>query len=70
MAKKAKHFIQKAIGGDKGALHRALGIPQGQKIPQDELKKAAAEPGKIGKEARLAETLEGFHKKRDGKAPK
>lgn len=64
MAKGKKNFIQKAIGGDKGALHRALGIPQGQKIPQADLAKAAQEPGKIGAQARLAETLEGFHKKR------
>lgn len=62
----AKHFIQK-IGMKKGALHKALGIPQGQKIPQALLQKAAKEPGKVGAEARLAETLEGFHKKRDGK---
>lgn len=59
----AKHFIQK-IGLKKGALHRALGIPQGQPIPKALLAKAAKEPGRIGKEARLAETLESFHKKR------
>ncbi len=63
MAKGHKNFIQKAIGGDKGALHRALGIPVGKPIPQAMLAKAAKEPGKIGQMARLAETLEGFHKK-------
>lgn len=65
MAAKPKKFIQKAIPkSHKGDLHKALGIPQGQPIPQSTLQKAAKEPGKIGQMARLAETLEGFHKKR------
>lgn len=64
MAKGKKNFIKNAIGGDKGDLHKALGIPQGQKIPLDVLDNAAKKPGKIGQMARLAETLEGFHKKR------
>ena len=65
MAKGKKNFIQQAVPkSHKGDLHRALGIPQGQPIPQSVLQKAAKEPGKIGQMARLAETLEGFHKKR------
>ena len=45
----------------KGALHAQLGIPQGQKIPQATLRRAASAGGKLGERARLAETLEGFH---------
>jgi hypothetical protein len=59
-----KNFIQKAVPkSHKGDLHKALGVPQGQPIPKAMLAKAAKEPGKIGQMARLAETLEGFHKK-------
>ena len=47
---------------NKGALHRALGVPQGEKIPEGKLKKAASAGGKLGKQARLAETLAGFKK--------
>jgi len=46
-----------------GALHRQLGVPQGQKIPQKKLQKAAGKGGKLGQRARLAETLAGFHAK-------
>lgn len=55
-------WIDKAIK-HPGALHKALGVPAGQKIPQAKLEKAAHAPGKLGREARLAETLEGFNKK-------
>lgn len=54
-------FIQ-GMHMKKGALHRQLGIPEGKKIPQKALKKAARKGGKLGKRARLAETLESFHK--------
>lgn len=47
-----------------GALHKELGVPQGQKIPQKKLTKAANAGGKEGKRARLAETLEGMHHKK------
>ena len=47
---------------NKGALHRALGVPQGNKIPESKLEKAAESGGKLGKQARLAETLKGFRK--------
>ena len=47
---------------NKGALHRALGVPQGKKIPESKLEKAAESGGKLGKQARLAETLKGFRK--------
>jgi hypothetical protein len=46
----------------KGALHSEMGIPEGKKIPEGKLKKAEHAGGKLGKRARLAETLKGFHK--------
>ena len=48
---------------NKGALHRALGVPEGKKIPDSKIKAAEKKGGKVGKEARLAETLKGFKKK-------
>ena len=55
-----KHWIQKAIKRP-GALHRALGVPQGKKIPAGKLAKAAKSKGRVGKEARLARTLSKLH---------
>jgi hypothetical protein len=43
-----------------GALHRDLGVPQGQKIPAKKLAAAAQKGGKVGQRARLAETLSGL----------
>lgn len=45
-----------------GALHKELGVPQGQKIPAKKLQKASHAGGKLGKRARLAETMKGFKK--------
>jgi hypothetical protein len=47
----------------KGALHRALGVPQGEKIPPAKIAKAAKAGGRLGKEARLAQTLGKLRKK-------
>jgi len=47
----------------KGALHRALDVPEGEKIPPAKLAKAAKAGGKVGKEARLAQTLGKLKKK-------
>lgn len=33
------------------ALHKALGVTQGQKIPERKLEKAAHQPGKVGRMA-------------------
>lgn len=55
-------WIQSAIK-KPGALHKQLGVPAGEKIPAKKLAKAAEKGGKLGKRARLAETL-----KRLGKA--
>lgn len=54
-------WIQGAIK-HKGALHKELGVPEGKKIPEGRLKKAEHAGGKLGKRARLAETLKGFKK--------
>ncbi len=54
------HWIQKAIK-HPGALHRQLGVPQGQKIPAGKLAAAAKKGGKLGERARLAKTLKGMH---------
>lgn len=51
-----------------GALHKSLGVPQGEKIPAKKLAKAEhSENPKLAKRARLAETLKGLHKKDGGK---
>ena len=56
----AKKWIAGAIK-HPGALHRALGVPKGQKIPATKLASAAKKGGKVGAEARLAKTLRSFH---------
>ena len=56
-----KHWLAGAIK-HPGALHKQLGVPQGQKIPEGKLEKAAGEGGTLGRRARLAETLKGMHK--------
>lgn len=71
MAKGGKNFIAGAIK-KPGALHRDLGVPQGEKIPAGKLAAAAKQPGKVGQRARFAETLKGMRKAKGGKvdAPK
>ena len=54
-----KNWIQKAIK-KPGALHKDLGVPAGKKSPSAKLAAATKKPGKVGKRARLAETLKGF----------
>ena len=57
----ASKWIAKAIK-HPGALHKDLGVPQGQKIPKGKLDKAAHAKGTLGRRARLAETLGKMHK--------
>jgi hypothetical protein len=57
----ATKWIQEATK-NKGGLHRALGIPEGKKIPAKTLEKASHAPGKLGKQARLAQTLKRLNK--------
>jgi hypothetical protein len=54
------YWIKNAIK-KPGALHKELGVAAGKKIPKEKLEKAAHKGGKLGKRARLAETLEGMH---------
>lgn len=55
-----KKWIQKAIK-KPGSLHKQLGVPQDEKIPAGKLAAAAKKGGKLGKRARLAQTLEKMH---------
>ena len=54
-----KNWIKDAIK-KPGALKKELGVKAGEKIPSSKLAAAAKKPGKMGKRARLAETLKGF----------
>lgn len=56
-----KKWIQGAIK-HPGALHRQLGVPEGEKIPAGKLESAAKAGGTLGKRARLAKTLKGLKK--------
>jgi hypothetical protein len=58
----SEKWIQKAIK-KPGALHKELGVPQGQKISAKKLTAAAKKPGKLGQRARLAQTLKGMKKR-------
>jgi hypothetical protein len=59
--RKKLHWIAKAIK-HPGALHKSLGVPAGQKIPEAKLEHAAAGSGVNAKRARLAETLKKLRK--------
>lgn len=60
-------FIQKAIK-HPGALHRDLGVPQGEKIPKSKIKAAEhSDNPKTAKRAQLADTMSKF---KDGGMPK
>jgi hypothetical protein len=56
-------WIQGAIK-HPGALHRELGVPEGEKIPHKKIMKAEhADNPLLAKRARLAETLGRLHKR-------
>ena len=57
----AKKWIQGAIKRP-GALHRALGVPEGEKIPAAKMRQArhSRNPG-VRKMASLAQTLSRMH---------
>lgn len=60
--KKPKKWIQ-AMHMKKGALHKEMGIPEGKKIPEKKLNKAAKSNNpKLAKRAVLAKTLRGLRK--------
>ncbi len=58
----AKKWIAKAIR-HPGALHKKLGVPEGQKIPAKKLAKAAKSNNPTTRrQVGLAKTLKGFKK--------
>ncbi len=59
MAKRTPNFHP---GGEKGKLHREMGIPEGQKIPAAELEAAthSKDPEKR-RDAIRAKTMKGWH---------
>jgi hypothetical protein len=59
MAKRVrKRWIQRALRKHKkGALHRQLGVPEGEVIPLSLLRDAAKAPGLLGQRARFALNL-------------
>lgn len=63
----AEKWIGSAIK-HPGALHEQLGVPEGETIPAKKLAAAASKGGKLGRRARLAETLKKLrHKGHPGK---
>lgn len=67
---KKKKWISGAVAEGKGKLHRKLGVPEGDKIPEEKLNEALHSKDKAErKEAQLAKTLKKFHpaaKKKSG----
>jgi hypothetical protein len=59
LTKSPKKWIAGAIG-KPGTLHKALGVPKGDKIPLSKLKAHDKGNSRTAKRARLAETLRGF----------
>jgi hypothetical protein len=57
----AEKWIQKAIK-KPGALSKQLGVPEKENIPAKKLAAAAKKGGKLGRRARLAQTLKSLHK--------
>ena len=63
MSRAKKDWIAGAIK-KPGALHRALKVPMGKKIPEEKLEKAEHSKNPLmRKRAHLAETLKGFGKR-------
>jgi hypothetical protein len=58
--KSKKHWIAGAIK-HPGALHRALGVPQGEKIPASKLTVKSTDSALMAKRKNLAKTLGGMH---------
>lgn len=69
---KKKKWISAAVSEGKGKLHKKLGVPEGDKIPEEKLRSALSSKDKTERaEARLAMTLKRFHpaaKKKSGAA--
>ena len=58
--KPKKNWIKGAIKRP-GALRRKLGAKKGKPIPKAKIAAAAKKPGRLGREARLAQTLAKMH---------
>ncbi len=58
----SKDWVKGAVK-HPGALRKATHTPSGKNIPKSVLNKDAAKKGKLGREARLAKTLEGMRRK-------
>lgn len=58
-----KNFIKGAIN-KPGQLHKDLGIPEGEKIPEDKIEAAASGQygSKVSQRARFAKTLKSMKK--------
>jgi len=56
----AQNWIKKAVE-HKGALHRALGVKEGTKLTEAQLKRGEAMGGKVAKMVSLARTLKKMH---------
>ena len=62
----SKNWIAGAIK-HPGALHKQLGVPEGEKIPASKLSKAAhSDNPTLAKRANLAMTLKKLHKRHGG----
>ena len=61
-SKKMSVWIQTALAKSKkkGALHEALHVPAGQKIPKELLDKTALRSDHVGRMARMAQNLRKF----------
>ena len=62
--KKGRRRVTRVRAAHRGALHRALHVPAGKKIPLKKLRAAAKKPGKLGKRARLALVLRRYSRRR------
>jgi len=65
--RKPRKWIQEAVSKHPGALRKALGAKKGQTIPAGKLRAAAKRKGRIGKQARLAQTLKKLSKRKKRK---
>lgn len=61
---KGKPLSRIAKTMNKGGLHKSLGIAAGKKIPAKKIAAAAEKGGKVGKQARLAQTFAKYRKVR------
>ena len=58
----AKDWIAEAVGKHKGALHRDLNVPKGEKIPKTKLEQGLHSASqKTRRRAKLAMELKGFN---------